>query len=58
MTLHEILERCRELHGPWLAERGEDVQLSLLTGKEFGAMLPPIVNDDPGDDNDHLQGGK
>ena len=84
--LHEMMERCRELHGPWLADRGEDVQISLLTADELSAtvvstgedaariggdneqatrllpnstgqrrnMLPPIVNDDPGDDNDHL----
>jgi len=37
--LHEIMERCRELHAPWLAERGEDVQISLLTEEEISATV-------------------
>ena len=42
MELSEIMERCRELHGPWLAERGEDVQLSLLTPEEIHGRVEPM----------------
>lgn len=42
MKLNEIMERCRELHIPWLAARGKDVQLSLLTTDEIVATVEEV----------------
>jgi hypothetical protein len=38
-TLPELMERARELHREWLAQRGKDVQLSLLTAEEICATV-------------------
>jgi len=46
LQLSEILERCRELHGPWLAKHGEDFQQSLLTAAEIHGTVEPMENRD------------